>query len=70
LSYFKEANLKREALEKVAIKDAEYYGQIRHYRPHGEGSMKWPEGFEYKGLWRNGKKHGKGVLSFPDGKKF
>lgn len=45
-----------------------YSGQIKNFRYHGEGEMKYKNGESYDGEWANGAQNGQGTLT-KDGKK-
>lgn len=47
--------------------EAEYKGEFKAGKRHGEGTMTWiNDGSNYKGIWSNDKRH-KGVMEFANG---
>lgn len=49
------------------VKQSEYLGQSRNGIPHGNGTMKYPDGSIYMGQFKEGKKHGPGIMEWPKG---
>ena len=49
---------------------AKYKGDVVIGRPHGVGTVVYPDGNKYVGDFMNGLFHGQGTLIFPDGIKF
>lgn len=47
---------------------ADYKGEFKDGKPHGQGQMQWPDGRRYVGQWEAGHPHGKGSIHWPDGK--
>ena len=41
--------------------------EYRDGKPHGYGTLKWPDNARYEGEWRDGKRHGRGKITWPDG---
>lgn len=42
---------------------AQYAGDLKDGKPHGQGQCSWPDGSTYEGEWRAGVMHGKGEKS-------
>ena len=36
--------------------------------PHGNGTMRWPNGDTYRGQWKKGMRHGNGTYTLRNGK--
>ena len=44
-----------------------YHGPTRFGRPHGRGTLTWPDGDRYEGDWVDGKEHGRGISTWGKG---
>ena len=42
-----------------------YRGEVLDGRPHGEGTIVWPNGAVHTGTWVDGARHGEGVEALP-----
>jgi hypothetical protein len=49
---------------------ARYDGPAVHGRPHGRGTLTWPDGASYNGVFEHGIATGKAKFHFPDGRVF
>ncbi len=47
-----------------------YEGQWVDNRPHGEGTLTWPDGLEYSGEFKDGRREGWATVTWPDGHKY
>jgi len=47
-----------------------YTGQLKDGKPHGRGTMVYPNGAKYVGGWKDGMRHGQGIFTFSDGAKY
>jgi hypothetical protein len=50
--------------------DAEYRGETLNNKPHGKGSVTWPDGSRYSGDWKEGLFHGEGTFTWTNGDKY
>jgi len=48
----------------------EYSGALKDGKPHGQGTLTWPDGKKYIGEFRDGERHGLGETTWPDGQKY
>lgn len=44
--------------------DGKYYGEMKNNERHGQGVMKYTDGYEYIGRWENDRKNGFGIMNF------
>ena len=49
---------------------AKYKGDIVIGKPHGVGTIVYPDGIKYEGKWKDGKEHGQGTYTSPVGTKY
>jgi TPR repeat protein len=47
---------------------AEYVGEYRNNKRHGQGTFYFNTGNKYVGKWKDGKTHGKGIYTYADGR--
>jgi hypothetical protein len=47
-----------------------YVGQWQNDVPHGQGSIKYPDGSEFVGQFENGRRNGEGEAKYADGTKY
>nr|VFJ63685.1 MAG: Uncharacterized conserved protein [Candidatus Kentron sp. FW] len=57
------------AYDRTAVM-AEYRGEMKDGRPHGEGDYRHVSGVTYRGAWKNGLFHGEGLLQLPNGDEY
>jgi len=50
--------------------DGNYRGELLSEKPHGKGTVTWPDGSRYSGEWKNGLYHGEGVFVWSNGDKY
>jgi hypothetical protein len=61
------------ARDTAQVKDylnARYDGPAIHGRPHGRGTLAWPDGAVYSGIFEHGNPTGEARFHFPDGRVF
>ncbi|TRZ00880.1 hypothetical protein DNTS_030251, partial [Danionella cerebrum] len=58
--------LSRSSLKEGRLKDAMYEGRWLSGKPHGKGTLKWPDGAVYSGTFRNGLEDGFGEFIMPN----
>ena len=49
---------------------AEYVGEWKDDKPHGQGTGTWSDGMKYVGEYKDGSRRGQGTLTWPDGTKY
>ena len=49
---------------------AKYKGDVVIEKPHGVGTVVYPDGNKYVGEWMNGLFHGQGTQTYPEGGKY
>lgn len=57
----------RKTAQLTQFYDARYDGPAMNGRPHGQGTLNWPDGGIYKGIFRHGTPTREAKFYFPDG---
>jgi hypothetical protein len=60
----------RDTAQVTSWLNARYDGPAIHGRPHGRGTLTWPDGGVYKGIFEHGCPTGKARFYFPNGQVF
>jgi hypothetical protein len=60
----------RDTAQVTSYLNARYDGPAIHRRPHGRGTLTWPDGAVYRGVFEHGTATGKAEFRFPDGRIF
>ena len=47
-----------------------YVGDYKDGKPHGQGTITYPDGAMFVGEFKDGKSHGQGTYTWPDGDKY
>ena len=51
-------------INKRALKDKNYFGEVKNHKRHGNGKCNFPNGAYYEGEWYNDKPHGQGDYTY------
>ena len=47
-----------------------YKGQVKNWKPNGQGTYTNHDGKKYVGEWKDGERNGQGTYTFPSGEKY
>ncbi len=51
----------------IDYKGGTYTGEVKYFKPHGQGTLTFVNDAKYIGEFKDGKRHGQGTFTSPDG---